>query len=103
MESILVKKLSECPETLKALYAFCVKKGRDPKYCFTMSQAVNSMFIFVEFFNDVYNIDIVFNSDKSIVARKGRIDVITVFENIPFETMFMMFITLLVNYCEKPF
>lgn len=103
MESILLKKLSECPEVLKSLYAFSIKKVGNPRYCFTMSHAVNSMNIFVEFFNEIYNIDILFISGKKIVARKGSIDIITVNENIPFETLFMMLVVLLINYCEKPF
>jgi len=102
MENIIVKKLSECPETLKALYNFSATRYTNAKYCFTMQKSIHSLHVLVEFFNEVYNIDIVFSS-KNIIAKKGNIEIVNVHEKVPFETLFMIFLTLLIEHCEKPF
>ena len=102
MENIIVKKLSESPETLKALYSFSANKYGEARYCFTLQKSIHSLHVLIEFFNEIYNIDIVFSS-KRIIAKKGNIEIINVSEKIPFETLFVIFLTLLIEHCEKPF
>ena len=102
MENIIVKKLSESPETLKALYSFSATKYADAKYCFTMQKAIHSLHVLIEFFNKTYNIDIVFSSNN-IIAKKGNIEIVNVREEIPFDVLFCIFLTLLIEHCEKPF
>jgi hypothetical protein len=102
MEKQVVEALQKSNQVTKNFMDFLKIKRINPNDIFYSNNAADKTMVFIEFFTQVYKVDFLFTPYRFEI-KKSNTTVVSVYAEADNETLFVLLLVLLINYCENPF